>query len=245
MCDYGRTTFLDNRAGDRAPSSLTREDGRFVDASAEHVAVRAAASLRQAGRVGIVASASLTMEEGFLLSEIAELLGGAKRIVISPSKSDVPDDGRLISTDRFPNRRGLLALGFAEASSFGETCDGIVVVRCDPATDGGEWKTSLENALSVVVVGDRVVESASYADHLLAIASHFEAEGALVNRQGHLQSYAPAVPPPGSAVPGWQALAAVVAALGGRAYSSRRDVLEGMLNQLKAGKDPIIAASPS
>jgi NADH-quinone oxidoreductase subunit G len=245
MCDYGRTTFLDNRSGERAPASLTREDGRFVDASAEHVAGRAAASLRQAGRVGIVASASLTMEEGFLLSEIADQLGGAKRIVVSPSKSDIPDDGKLVSTDRFPNRRGLVALGFEEAAAFAEPCDGVIVVRCDPAADGAEWKPALENAVAVIVVGDRVGESSGYADHFLAIASHFEAEGAFVNRQGRLQSYAPAVAPPGSAVPGWQALAAIVAALGGRAYRTRQDVLDGMLARLKSGSDPIIAASPS
>jgi NADH-quinone oxidoreductase subunit G len=209
------------------------------------VAARAAASLRQAGRVGIVASAALTMEEGYLLSEIAEALGGAKRIVVSPAQSDIPDDGKLVSTDRFPNRRGLVALGFEEAASLGEPCDGMIVARCDPAADSAEWKAALENALAVVVVGDRVGESAGYADHLLAIASHFEAEGSFVNRQGRLQSYAPAVPPPGSAVPGWQALAAVLAALGGRPYRTRQDVLDGMLDRLQAGKHPIIAASPS
>jgi predicted molibdopterin-dependent oxidoreductase YjgC len=90
-----------------------------------------------------------------------------------------------------------------------------------------------------------VGESAGYADHLLAIASHFEAEGAFVNRQGRLQSYAPAVPPLGSAVPGWQALAAVLAALGGCTYETRKDLLDGILARLQAGKHPIIAASPS
>lgn len=245
MCDYGRTTFLDNRGADRAQASLTREDGRFVDASAEHVAARAAASLRQAARVGIVASASLTMEEGFLLSEVAEALGGAQRLVVSPATSDIPDDGKLVSTDRFPNRRGLVALGFEESSTLGEPCDGVIVARCDPAAASPEWKAALEDALAVVVVDDRVGESAGYADHLLAIASHFEAEGSFVNRQGRLQSYAPAVPPPGSAVPGWQALAAVLAALGGPTYRTRQDVLDGIVARLQAGKPPIIAASPS
>jgi NADH-quinone oxidoreductase subunit G len=245
MCDYGRTTFLANRSNDRAMASLTREDGRFVDASAEHVAGRAAATLRQAKRLGIVASASLTMEEGFLLSEIAELLGGARRIVVSPSKSEVPDDGKLVSTDRFPNRRGLIALGFEEATSLSEACDGIIVARCDPAAASADWKSALENALAVVVIDDRVGESAGYADQLLAIASHFEADGSFVNRQGRLQSYSPAVPPPAGAVPGWQGVAAIVAALGGRSYRTRQDVLDGMLARLQAGKDPIIAASPS
>jgi len=240
MCDYGRTTFLDNRAPDRAPASLTREDGRFVDASAGHVATRAAASLRQAGRVGIVASASLTMEEGFLLTEIAELLGGAQRIVVSPAKSDIPDDGKLVSTDRFPNRRGLLALGFEEAATLREPCDGLLIVRCDPAAGAADWKSALEDALAVVVADDRVGDSADYADHLLAIASHFEAEGAFVNRQGRLQSYSPAAPPMGRTVAGWQALAAVAEALGGRAYPTRQAVLDGMLARLRAGKDAII-----
>lgn len=245
MCDYGRTTFLENRSSGRALASLTREDGRFVDASAAHVAGRAAASLRQAGRVGIVASASLTMEEGFLLTEIAELLGGAQRIVVSPDKSDIPDDGKLVSTDRFPNRRGLVALGFQEAATLAEPCDGLLIVRCDPAAGAADWQSALETAVAVVVADDRVGESADFADHLLAIASHFEADGALVNRQGRLQSYAEAVPPLGSSVAGWQALAAVLAALGGRPYPTRQAVLDGMLARLRTGTHPIIEAGLS
>ena len=97
----------------------------------------------------------------------------------------------------------------------------------------------------MVVIDDRVGESAGYADQLLAIASHFEADGSFVNRQGRLQSYSPAVAPPAGAVPGWQGLAAIVTGLGGRTYRTRQDVLDGMLARLQAGKDPIIAASPS
>jgi anaerobic selenocysteine-containing dehydrogenase len=179
---------------------------------------------------------------GVPLSEIAER--SAAPASSFPAKSDIPDDGKLVSTDRFPNRRGLVALGFEEAASLGEPCDGMIVARCDPAADSAEWRAALENALAVVVVGDRVGESASYADHLLAIASHFEAEGSFVNRQGRLQSYAPAVPPPGSAVPGWQALAAVLVA-------RRTPLLDATGRSRRharppaSGKHAITTASPS
>jgi NADH-quinone oxidoreductase subunit G len=232
MCDFGRHTFLDNRSPQRAASSLTREDGRFVDASADHVAARAAASLKQARTVAVVVSASATMEEGFLLSEISAALGGGPRIVVSPATSSVPDDRRLISTDRYPNRRGLVALGFKEAAMPGQPCDGILAARCDPAADESAWVSALESAVAVVVATDRIGETVEYADHLLAISSHFEAEGAFVNRQGRLQSYAPAVPPPASAVAGWQAFASLLTHLGGKRYVTRKDVLEGLTARL-------------
>ena len=250
MCDFGRTTFLDNRHPDRAEKSLVREDGRFVDAPAEHVAARAAASLAQAKRVGIVASASLSMEEGFLLAAISEKLGGGPRIVISPRTSAIPDDGKLISTDRYPNRRGLVALGFTEAERLDGVCDGLIVARADAAAKGEasaskEWTAALENAVAVVVLSDRVSETTGYADQFLAIASHFEADASFVNRGGRLQHASPAVPPPSAAVEGWRALAALLAALGGPKYATYREVLDGIVARLRTGDSGITAAIPS
>jgi NADH-quinone oxidoreductase subunit G len=251
MCDFGRTTFLENRHPDRARSSLLREDGRFVEAPAEHVAGRAASALEQAKRVGVAVSAAVNLEEGFLLSEISARLGGGPRIVVSPRVSAIPDDGFLISTDRFPNRRGLLALGFVDAEAFSEACDGVLVARADVAgvragTDlPAAWRTALEAAVAVVVLNDRVSETTTYADHFVAIASHFEGEGSFVNASGKLQLARAAVAPPGEAVEGWRALAVLLAALGGTRYASHREVVEGILERLKTTDPAITAAAPS
>jgi NADH dehydrogenase/NADH:ubiquinone oxidoreductase subunit G len=190
------------------------------------------------------------MEEGFLLMAISEKLGGGPRIVISPRTSSIPDDGKLISTDRFPNRRGLLALGFVEAERLEDACDGLIVARADAvakgdAVGGKEWAAALESAVAVLVLSDRVSESTGYADQFLAIASHFEADASFVNRGGRLQHASPAVAPPGNAVEGWRALAALLAALGGPKYATYREVLDGILARLRTGDSGITAAIPS
>ncbi len=253
MCDFGRTTFLENGHPDRARASLLREDGRFVEAPAEHVAGRAASALAQAKRVGVAVSATVNLEEAFLLSEISSHLGDGPRIIVSPRVSAVPDDGRLISTDRFPNRRGLRALGFVEAEAFLEGCDGVLVARADVAgaSSGAgadistTWRTALEAAVAVVVLNDRVSETTAYADHFVAIASHFEGEGSFVNAGGKLQLASTAISPPGEAVEGWRALAALLAGLGGARYPSHREVVEGILDRLRATDPAITAAAPS
>jgi NADH-quinone oxidoreductase subunit G len=250
MCDFGRTTFEGNRHPDRAKASLLREDGRFVEAPAEHAASRAAAALRQAKRVGIAVSAATTMEEGFLLAEISARLGNGPRIIVSPRTSAIPDDGRLISTDRFPNRRGLLTLGFTEGQALAERCDGIVVCRADVAGPDGEtqtdaWRAALESALVVVMLGERLCETTTYADQFLAIASHFEGEGTMINRNGTFQAVTPSVAPPGNAVAGWRALAALLAALGGPRYPSHGAILAALRERLSASLATPTAASPS
>jgi NADH dehydrogenase/NADH:ubiquinone oxidoreductase subunit G len=199
----------------------------------------------------VVVSAGVNLEEAFLLSEISTRLGGGPKIVVSPRESAIPDDGRLVSTDRFPNRRGLLALGFVEAEAFSETCDGVLVARADVAgvpagTDlPAAWRAALEAAVAVVVLNDRVSETTAYADHFVAIASHFEGEGSFVNANGKLQLASAAVPPPGDAIEGWRALAALLAALGGARYSNHREVVEGILERMRAVDPAITAATPS
>jgi NADH dehydrogenase/NADH:ubiquinone oxidoreductase subunit G len=232
MCDEGRRTYRGNRAPERLRSSLTREGGSFVDLDSDAVAERAAATLRAARKTAVIASADLTMEEGFLVTEILERLGGGERIVISPATSAIPADDKLISSDRHPNRRGLLSLGFAEAAKPKGEFDGAIVVRCDPVAADATWGPLLEALAVTVVVADRAGETTGYADHVLAVATHFESEGTFVNRKGRIQRFEPAVPPPGRAVAGWRALADLLAALGGPRHETLESVLEALLQRL-------------
>ncbi len=225
MCDYGRGVFRSNASADRLDTSMLREAGRFVSADYASVVQVAARSLRAAKRVAIVASASLSMEEGLLLYEIAETLGAGEKMLVSPAASDVADDGKLISGDRFPNRRGLLALGFKESSAIPEDVDAAIIARCDPSAGEEAWQRRLESLASTVVIDERCRETTAFADQVLAIASHFEQAGTFVNRQGRLQRYEASVAPPKDAVAGWRALSTLLAAVGGRVYDSFDEVL--------------------
>jgi NADH-quinone oxidoreductase subunit G len=232
MCDEGRRTYRANRAPERLRSSLTREASGFVDLDADAVAERAAASLHAARKPAVVASADLTMEEGFLVSEILERIGGGERIVISPAVSLIPGDDKLISTDRHPNRRGLLALGFREAAKPAAEIDAAIVVRCDPVSADPAWAVLFEGLVATIVVSERVDETTGYADHVLGVATHFESSGSFMNRAGRMQHFEPAVAPPGRAVEGWRALADVLAALGGPHHESVESVLAALLARL-------------
>jgi NADH-quinone oxidoreductase subunit G len=232
MCDEGRRTYRANRTPDRLSSSLTREGAGFMDLDADAVAGRAAASLHAARKPAVVASADLTMEEGFLASEILERLGGGERIVISPATSSIPSDDKLISSDRHPNRRGLVALGFKEAAKPAGEIDAAIVVRCDPVSADPAWSAVLEGLRTTIVVAERVDETTGYADHVLGVATHFESSGSFMNRSGRVQHFEPAVAPPGRAVEGWRALAYVLAALGGPRHESVESVLAALLARL-------------
>jgi NADH-quinone oxidoreductase subunit G len=240
MCDHGRRTHESNEGADRLQASLVREGGRFVDLDYGAAARRAASGLRTAGSVGILASASTTLEEGFLAVKIQELVGEGPRIQTSPATSDIASDDRLISTDRFPNRRGLAALGYAEATDFDQPINALLVLRADPVGDDASWAERLEDLHAAVVVSDRVGETTGFADQVLAVGSHFECDGSFVNRGGRVQKFQAAVPPPGQAVAGWEALAALLAALGGPVYDSQSAVLDSLLADLR--DEPLISA---
>jgi NADH-quinone oxidoreductase subunit G len=236
MCDEGRRTHRHNRSADRLASSLSREGAGFIDLDADAAAALAARSLAGARAPAVIASAGLSLEEGLLATEIVELLGGGERIVVSPAISSVADDGKLISTDRFPNRHGLAALGFREAVRPPAAMDAAIVVRCDPAAAGDSWPRTLEGLATTIVVADRIDETTGYADHVLAVGSHFEAGGTFMNRHGRMQCFEAAVSPPGRAVPGWRALADLLEALGGRRYAELEAVTERALARLAAAK---------
>jgi NADH-quinone oxidoreductase subunit G len=231
MCDEGRRTYRGNRTN-RLQSSLTRDAGGFVDLDADAVAVAAATGLRGARKVAVVASADLSMEEGFLVTDILERLGGGERIVISPAGSEIQSDDKLISSDRHPNRRGLTALGFVEAGKPRGDFDAAILVRCDPVSADAWWAPVLEGLAATVVVSERVDATTGYADHVLGVASHFESDGTFVNRMGRIQRFEPAISPPGRAVAGWRALAELLAALGGSRHDTLESVLAAMLRRL-------------
>jgi len=233
MCDDGRRTWHGVHTNDRLTASYMRSGDEFVEVDAREAATAAAGGLSECGKVAVVASASLSMEEGFLLRAIARRLGGAPCIIVSPATSDIPDDGFLISSDRHPNRAGLLALGFVEQASLPPGTDGVILARADTVADDEKaWGDLLENMHEVLVVDDHVGKSMAYANQVLAVATHFEAPGSFVNRRQRLQAFEGAVPAPGRAVAGWEGLADLLAELGGPRYADVQEIFAAMCLEL-------------
>jgi hypothetical protein len=101
--------------------------------------------LRAREKTAIVVSPWLTVEEGELVRELAELCG-ARASFVSPPESPLKDD-LLHTGDPCPNRRGLAELGLAA-----ETAE--------------EALARLGEAQSALVLGERVVELLGGSDAL-------------------------------------------------------------------------------
>jgi NADH dehydrogenase/NADH:ubiquinone oxidoreductase subunit G len=213
-----------------------RTAGEFVENEPGDAAAKAAAALQSASRVAVIASAASSIEEAWLARRIAQQVGAGPCIVPSPAVSEIPDDGKLISTDRYPNRAGLVALGYEERATPPSGVDAAIVLRADVvAQDEALWGEFLESLTETVFAGDEIGKSMAYADHVLAIASHFESAGAFVNRRGRLQLTSAPIAPPGRAVPGWQVLANLLSALGGPHFDSIDDVFAAACVDLGLG----------
>jgi NADH-quinone oxidoreductase subunit G len=229
MCDAGRRTWNRNHGEHRLTASYLRGGEEFVETDVRDVIERAAEALRTHPRTAIVASAACSLEEAWLAREISRQLGGGPLLVVSPATSEIPSDDKLISTDRYPNRAGLLDLGYLEQQRPPSDVDSVLVLRADVvADDETVWGSFLETQNETLVLDDSVGKSMAYADQVLAVGSHFETAGAFVNRHGRLQVFTPAVEAPGRAVAGWEALANLLAALGGARYASVDEVFAGL-----------------
>ena len=93
------------------------------------------------------------------------------------------------------------------------------------------WRGGTET----LVISDNVGKTMAYADHVLAIGSHFEAPGSFVNKAGHLQVFQASVAAPGRAIAGWEALANLLAALGGQRYETVDEVFTALCVALGLG----------
>jgi NADH-quinone oxidoreductase subunit G len=229
MCDAGRRTWNRNHGDHRLTAAYLRGGEEFVESDVADVTERVAEVLRTPSRLAVVASAVSSLEEAWLAREISRQLGGGPLINVSPATSDIPSDDKLISTDRFPNRAGLAALGYVEQQVPPSDVDSVLLLRADVVSaDETVWGAFLETQKETLVIDDSVGKTMAYADHVIAVGTHFESTGAFVNRDGRLQVYSPAVAAPGRAAAGWEVLANLLAALGGPRYSSVDDVFAAL-----------------
>jgi len=226
MCDEGRLSYAGLQGEGRLLQPLVRGASGF--APAEWSAALAATLARVgeiakggAGCVAVGVSAQASNEEIFLARQLARTLD-ATIVGISWSPSNAFHDDFLVKADRNPNTRGLVLQGLSTDAAGVEALlagieagrvNGLVLVRADLTAwiSGERTKSALEKLSYLVVLDSDQREVAQYADVVLPIATYAESDGTFTNHAGRVQRFWQAVKPAGDAIPGWRALADLLA----------------------------------
>lgn len=216
MSDSGRmlykTVDADTRLKDfrRGESSVTFDE-----------AVDAALALLKNGVPAFVASGKMSVEEQYLLKNLAATVGG--NVYLAETLGE--NDGILISEDRSPNRRGALVSGLVKDFASAK------VSALAAKIDAGEVKTVFVcgedlaalglNAeqlkkIDIVYLGTQANGTSAEASVVLPSRTVFEKAGTFVNQEFRLQKFEPAIP----GVQGTESDLLILATLAARASSS-------------------------
>ncbi len=215
MTDSGRDLFKPFESDER----LTHYTVDGVHQTPEAV-VAATAELLAAGSVAVVGSAHSTVEEQFILQQIAK----QTEATVSLVKHEGEGDGILLSEDRSPNLRGALLNGLiselpgADLASLASQVDSgavktLLVVNED-VTQLGLSEAQL-GKVKIIYVGAFANAVSQVAQVVIPSLSVFEKAGSFVNQNFRLQKFAPAVPGPHGLIAELSVFAMVEAKLGG------------------------------
>ena len=204
MPDSGRELYKMVDSDDRITGYAI--DGR--PASAEE-AVAAAVERLKEGKVAIVGSGRLSVEEQYLVNRIRRELGDSVPAYLVARTGE--GDGKLLSADRNPNVRGALLTGLIDAYpearlkelnallKSGEV--NTVLAVGENILESGVEVDSLKQA-SLIYLGTHHNDCTQYATVEIPILTVFEKSGTLVNQQFRVQKFAQAVPGPAGVLPG-------------------------------------------
>jgi NADH-quinone oxidoreductase subunit G len=232
MCDEGRFTYHDLREGRLAapvvnglPSSWDRALTTATD--------KLAAALKTPSSVAVVLSAQASNEDNFALARLAAAWKMPTYRTARPLRPERADD-RLRDADVNPNNAGLSALAptaqdltaLAAAIDAG-TVKVVVMLGYDlPLPDATLGRL---RELDVIALSSHERGPVKHATVALPIAAWAETHGSVTNRDGKLQRTHAAFPPPGHAVPGWEAVVRLAHAGGVKlTWSQARDLWKDM-----------------
>ena len=228
MCDPGRALY---REIDTDRVSEPRVEG--TEAALDQALQRTAEGLGQEpAAVGILAPASLPLEDMFAAAKLAEALGTPYLASWLLSAQDEPaaHDGILRREDPFPNTRGARELGLTPDDQSGERDTNTLL----QAIEAGQVKALLLLGLSHLEAseaGNRLLAALPSVPFTAVVASHAHAaldqvtvvipgavwaerDGTYVNADGRLQKFRKAVRAPGAGLPPFSVLLALLRLMG-------------------------------
>ena len=187
------------------------------------------------GSVAIIASATQTNEELYLLRKLADKLEAKTDSI--PHEAE--GDNLLVSTDKNPNSNGARLIGIAgdvlgtNIASIGEGIEKgaikTLIVFGEDVTEYGISEALLDK-LDLLVVCDILPNATTAKAHyLLPGCAHAEKRGTFTNVKGRVQKFIKALDAPGDARPEWEFLHELVENTTGKNGFS---TIEGLFNQM-------------
>jgi len=170
-------------------------------------AIRSVPGPERAGKIGVVLNARLTCEELALAKSLFVTGLGLRKIYFAGRKPG-PADGLLLTAERMPNDKGVLAAGFTpRLPSLGELAGAEVLLVFGPYLLDHFGEDAIARALAGIPAKYLFAAHAGPLDRLVdavfPVAVPAEKSGTYINTEGVRQSFAPAVKPcPGVAAEG-------------------------------------------
>jgi NADH-quinone oxidoreductase subunit G len=221
MCDDGRFTYHELREDRLAVATVDGLPSTWERATRE-AAARLAPLLAIPAQVAVVLSAQESNETNFALRKLAT--AWKLPAVYAAARAAEPEraDTRLRDADVNPNSAGVRAIlgdgaqavAQLEAQILAGAVRAVVVAGNELALSPAARARLAEPGNALIVLGWRELELARAAAVALPIAAWAELAGTITNRTGRVQRMHPAFPPPGQAIPGWEAVVRLAAACG-------------------------------
>ncbi len=214
MCDKGRMLYKSLLSSDRLIAPLVAGE----KASWQDTETKLADLFKGAGRGLVLGSAHQSLEELFLLQQLAEILNTS--LIGGLAGSDLLEgDDLLLNGDRTANRGGLKLLAIEEMNSDNlvaaiKGAKGPVFIHGgNPAADSAV-ATALQEAAEVIYMGTIDNETSKLANIVLAGGMWAEKAGIFVNKTGRLQEFKQAVARGESVREDWRILADLLRSCG-------------------------------
>jgi NADH-quinone oxidoreductase subunit G len=256
MCDIGRFdyTWVESDRRLLQPHLGPRPNGHAVPWADALIAVKAA--IDAAGsldRVQFLVSAHASLEELFVLREVAQKCGDVTISWRYREKPQPPNTKFKIPAVDAPNVRGAGDLGFAVGDGAGPADlsklktavtggqVGVLYV-IDPGPEGSlgdtDWIVGARQAgkiATLIVQGVLHTPLTEAADIVLPGAAWVEKDATYTNMTGHVQASSRVIPPPGDAGEDWQILMKLAAIFGEPVvYASAAAVREAIARALQS-----------
>lgn len=207
MCDHGRLeTFKQVHSAERVNGVYMKREGQDVKVSWDEAYANAAGELKHFNKdeIAVIASASSTCEDNFMLAKFAKSVLSTKHIDYIPHVIPGSGDDLLIREDKSPNALGTELAGVQPAAGGLNrdailegvkkgTIKALIVVDEDLAAISPEMETALAKLDVLIAVSTHHNRTTALANIIFPSAAYAEKNGTWVNFQGRIQRIRPAV----------------------------------------------------
>ena len=246
MCDEGRMTYKaqrNNRLAVPAVEGLPSSWDRALAAAAAKLLPIIEAD---PSSVGVVFSAQHSNEANYALAKLARDIWQLERFYLG-GKAPVPEraDKILRDADVNPNSAGLKALLNPAPAGLSVLDDDVRSGDLKALLVLGQDLPMSEEAIiaaasldALIVISTHDVGIAQHAYVALPAATWIETNGTITNRQGLVQRMHAAFPPPGQALPAWEAVTKLGKACNAALkYTNPKELFQEMVGATEAFKD--------